>query len=79
MGLYDIRFEGLSKTSSDFLKRVLNVFLGKYYGLRNPIWRFRGLYYMSDLSECPARPPQSGKRITLNANPHHFYKYLLLH
>ena len=40
MGLYDIRFEGLSKTSSDFLKSVLNVFLGKYYGLRNPIWRF---------------------------------------
>jgi hypothetical protein len=35
MGLYDIRFEGLSKTSSDFLKRVLNVFSGKYYGLRN--------------------------------------------
>jgi hypothetical protein len=40
MGLYDIRFEGLSKTSSDFLKSVLNVFLGKYYVLRNPIWRF---------------------------------------
>jgi hypothetical protein len=43
MGLYDIRFEGLSKTSSDFLKSVLNVFSGKYYGLRNPIWRFGGL------------------------------------
>ena len=56
MGLYDIRFEGLSKTSSDFLKSVLNVFLGKYYVLRNPIWRFGGLYYMSELSECPVRP-----------------------
>jgi hypothetical protein len=64
MGLYDIRFEGLSKTSSDFLKSVLNVFSGKYYGLRNPIWRFGGLYYMSVLSESRPHPPQSGRGIT---------------
>jgi len=48
------------KTSSDFLKRVLNVFSGKYYGLRNPILRFGGLgglSYMSDLSSNSTRTP----------------------
>ena len=33
-GLSDMRFV---KTSSDFLKSVLNVFSGKYYALRNKV------------------------------------------
>jgi hypothetical protein len=78
MGLYDIRFEGLSKTSSDFLKRVLNVFSGKYYRLRNPIWRFEVCPLCPN---CPKPGPTRRRAAggSLNTNPHRFYKYPLLH